>query len=227
MWEDTDLARSGAPEFVYDAGFGYEPCTGYALDVPMYFVYRDRRYIDCAGQSFRDFMEGKLPALPGELPTITDWANHLTTLFPDVRLKKILEIRGADAGSAQMIQALPSFWAGLLYDSVALDAAWEIVKQWSAENRRKLHADVPRSGLQAKVRGESVADIAEKLAGRSRQGLQRRARFDAGQDESRYLDPLFDIIDRKQNRADDLLREFGGNKFDAQRLFDAYRLIPY
>ena len=227
IWEDTDPRRCGAPEFVYEAGFGYERYTGYALDVPMYFVYRDGRYIDCAGQSFRDFMEAKLPALPGERPTITDWANHLTTLFPDVRLKKILEMRGADAGGAQMMQALPSFLAGLLYDSAALDAAWEIVKQWSAEDRRQLHADVPRYGLQAKIRGQSVAHIAGELANLSRQGLQRRARFDRGEDESRYLNPLVDIIDRKENRADALSKQFGEGKFDAQRLFEACRLIPY
>lgn len=227
MWEDTDPARCGAPEFVYGAGFGYERYTDYALDVPMYFLYRDGRYIDCAGQSFRDFMEGKLPARPGERPTITDWANHLTTLFPDVRLKKILEMRGADAGDVKMMQALPSFWAGLLYDSAALDAAWEIAKQWSAEDRRQLHADVQRHGLRAKIRGQSVADIAGKLAGLSRQGLQRRARFDRGEDESRYLNPLSDMIDRKENRAGALLKQFGDGKFDAQRLFDTCRLIPY
>jgi len=227
MWEDTDPARSGAPEFVYGAGFGYERYTDYALGVPMYFLYRDGRYIDCAGQSFRDFMEGKLPALPGERPTITDWANHLTTLFPDVRLKKILELRGADAGDAQMMLALPSFWSGLLYDSAALDAAWEIARQWSPEDRGRLHTDVLRHGLWARIRGQSVADIAGKLSGLSRQGLQRRARFDGGGDESHYLNPLFDIIDRKENRADALLKQFGGGKFDAKRLFAACRLIPY
>ena len=227
MWEDTDPARSGAPELVYDAGFGYECYTDYALGVPMYFLYRDGRYIDCAGQNFRDFMDGKLPALPGERPTITDWANHLTTLFPDVRLKKILEMRGADAGSAGMMQALPSFWAGLLYDSTALDAAWEIAKRWSSEERKQLHTDVPRHGLQAKMRGQNVVDVAAKFVSLSRQGLQRRALFDGGKDESHYLDPLFDVIDRKENRADALLKQFGDGKFDAQRLFDTCRLMPY
>jgi glutamate--cysteine ligase len=228
MWQDTDPDRSGAPEFVYDEGFGYERYTDYALDVPMYFVYREGRYLDCAGQSFRDFMAGQLPALPNEQPTITDWANHLTTLFPDVRLKTVLEMRGADAGDAAMMQALPSFWVGLLYDSAACDAAWDIAKAWSAEDRALLRNDVPRLGLKAALRGQSVAEIARALVTLSQQGLHRRAlRLEGGADESRYLEPLFDIVDEKQNRADLLLKQFGGKgAFDTAGVFEACRLLP-
>jgi glutamate--cysteine ligase len=227
MWQDTDKDRSGAPEFVYENGFGFERYTEYALNVPMYFVYRDGVYIDCAGQSFRDFMAGKLPALPGERPTLTDWANHLTTLFPDVRLKKILEMRGADAGSADMMQALPSFWVGLLYDGGACDAAWELAKRWSAEDRKQLRIDVLRQGLRAKVRGQSVGEIAKTLVIMAQQGLRRRAhRHDGGGDESRYLEPLFDIAESGQNRADELLKQFGSGVFDAAGVFGACRLMP-
>jgi glutamate--cysteine ligase len=227
MWQDTDNERSGAPEFVYENGFGFERYTDYALDVPMYFVYRGGKYIDCAGQSFREFMEGRLPMLPGEKPTLTDWGNHLTTLFPDVRLKKILEMRGADAGDAGMMQALPAFWVGLLYDSGALDAAWDIAKQWSAEDRKQLRADVLRQGLRAKVRGRSVAEIAKHLLDICQHGLHRRARLlDGGADESRYLEPLFDIADAGQNRADELLKQFGSGAFDAAGVFKACRLLP-
>jgi glutamate--cysteine ligase len=227
MWEDTDPDRSGAPAFVYDSGFGYERYTDYALDVPMYFVYRDGQYIDCSGQSFRDFLAGKLPALPGELPTVSDWANHLTTLFPDVRLKKIVEMRGADTGSLEMLQALPAFWVGLLYDSTAMNAAWDIVKAWSAEDRAQLHKDVLKMGLKARVGRQSVAEIAHALVTLSQQGLRRRAfRVNDGMDESRYLEPLFDITDGKKNRADELLELFGEGAFDAAGLFKACRLMP-
>lgn len=227
IWQDTDPDRSGAPEFTYESGFGYERYADYALDVPMYFVYRDGRYIDCAGQSFRDFLKGKLPALPGELPTITDWANHLTTLFPDVRLKKIIEMRGADAGDAAMLQALPSFWVGLLYDNSALDAAWDIAKTWSAEERRQLRLDVLRQGLRAKVKGREVAAIAHDVLELAQHGLHRRAcHLDGETDESRYLAPLFEYAERRQNRADMLLKRFGSGAFDAAGLFKACQLEP-
>src|SRR3954451_10181809 len=138
IWSDTDPHRTGMLPFVFEDGFGYERYTEYALDVPMYFVYRDGKYIDAAGQSFRDFLRGELPALPGEVPLITDWGDHLTTLFPEVRLKRYLEMRGADAGTEPRLAALPALWVGLLYDGAALDAAWDLVKGWSAEERTAL-----------------------------------------------------------------------------------------
>jgi glutamate--cysteine ligase len=227
IWQDTDPDRSGSPEFAFDDGFGFERYADYALDVPMYFVYRDGKYIDSSGQSFRDFMQGKLPALPGERPTMTDWANHLTTLFPDVRLKKIIEMRGADTGSAGMMQALPAFWVGLLYDGAAMDAAWDLVKAWSAGDRRQLRVDVLRQGLHASVCGRSVNDVAKDVLALARHGLHRRAhRLDGGGDETRYLDPLLDIVDGGQNRADELLKQFGGGAFDKAGVFGACRLAP-
>lgn len=224
IWQDTDPDRSGAPEFVYQDGFGYERYTDYALDVPMYFVYRDGRYIDCAGQSFRAFMEGKLPALPGERPTITDWANHLTTLFPDVRLKKIIEMRGADAGNAAMMQALPAVWVGLLYDEGVMDAACDLIKSWGPEDRKTLKIDVLRQGLRAEVRGQKVADLAKALVTLSQQGLEHRAKMHNGMDESHYLDPLWKIVESGKNHADILLEKYGSGLLDAAGLFKEYRL---
>ena len=187
----------------------------------MYFVYRDGTYIDCAGQSFRDFMDGKLPARPGEKPTMTDWANHLTTLFPDIRLKKIIEMRGADAGSQAMLNALPAIWVGLLYDAAGCDAAWDIAKTWSASTRQALHKDVLRGGLHATVGKRTVAEIANEMLMIAQSALQKR-----GMDEARYLEPLLEIADAKQNRADALLAEFGAGKFDAAEVFKACRLLP-
>jgi glutamate--cysteine ligase len=226
IWTDTDPDRCGAPEFVYEDGFGFERYTDYALDVPMYFVYRNGQYIDCAGQSFRDFLEGKLPALPKELPTLGDWANHLTTLFPDVRLKKILEMRGADTGDAEMLLALPSFWTGILYDSTACDGAWSLAKNWTAEERQKLRADVPRLGFKAEIGGRKVVDITHDLITLAQQGLRRRAqRLHGGADETRYLDILFNLTESQQNRSDQLLMQMQHfENFTMQKVFDMCRL---
>jgi glutamate--cysteine ligase len=228
IWTDTDRDRSGPVPFVFGEGFGYDLYIDYALDVPMYFVYREGHYIDCAGQSFRAFLDRKLPALPGELPTIDDWANHLTTLFPDVRLKKVLEMRGADSGSSEMLLALPSFWVGLLYDDSALDAAGALVKGWSAEDRLRLHQDVPRLGFKAEVRGRTVRDIAHEAITIAQQGLRRRAiRLHGGADETRYLDILFNYTESGQSRADQLLMQhqhFEG--FGMKDVFDSCRLMP-
>ena len=160
IWTDTDSDRCGTLPFVFEDGFGFERYVDHALDVPMYFVYRDGAYIDASGQSFRDFMDGKLPALPGELPTIKDWADHLTTLFPEVRLKKFLEMRGADGGPWRRLCALPAFWVGLLYDSDSLDAAWDLVKDWTADEHAMLRRDVPRLALDTPFRSRNVNAIA-------------------------------------------------------------------
>jgi glutamate--cysteine ligase len=192
----------------------------------MYFVYRDGKYIDCAGQSFRDFMQGKLPALMGELPTVTDWANHLTTCFPDVRLKKIIEMRGADEGDFDMMQALPAFWVGLLYDDAVLNAAWDAVKHWTPADRKQLRLNVLRHGLRAEIAGQSVNDVATTLLGLSQQGLRRRNHVVDGRDEAHYLDCLLTITDKKRNRADELLQKFGSGTLDKAGLFKACRLLP-
>jgi glutamate--cysteine ligase len=202
VWTDTDPDRCGTLPFAFEDGFGFERYVDYILDVPMYFVYRDGRYIDAAGQSFRDFLKGKLPALPGEIPGLGDFMDHLTTAFPEVRLKRFLEMRGADSGPWDKICALPALWVGLLYDDVALDGAWELVKGWTAEDRDGLRADAPKIALDAKLQGRSVREIAREVLALSRAGLSRRARLDStGQDETHFLNPLVEIVDSGKTPA--------------------------
>ncbi len=196
IWTDTDPDRTGGLPFAFEDGFGYERWVDYALDVPMYFVYDGAGYVDASGQSFRDFLDGNLPALPGRRPTLGDWSNHLTTLFPDVRLKKFLEMRGADGGPWKRICALPALWVGLLYDSAAQSAAWSLVKDWSAEQREHLRAAVPREGLHAEVAGTHVRDIAREVLNIAADGLKARQRRDGfGRDETVFLEPLWDIVE--------------------------------
>ena len=212
IWSDTDPARTGMLPFVFEEGFGYERYVEYMLDVPMYFVFREGRYIDAAGQSFRDFLRGELPALPGELPTIGDWHDHLSTAFPEVRLKSFLEMRGADGGPLDRIIALPALWVGLLYDQTALDAAWDLVKGWSMEERESLRSCVPKLALDAPIAGgKTLRDIAPEVLAIARSGLQSRARLNpAGQDETQYLAPLDEIVARGKVPAELLLEKFHG-----------------
>ena len=205
IWTDTDPDRCGDLPFVFEDGFGFERYVDYALDVPMYFVYRDGRYIDASGQSFRDFLAGRLPALPGERPLLDDWANHLTTLFPDVRLKQYLEMRGADAGPLSHLTALPALWVGLLYDNDALDAAGDLVKSWTPAERAALRTAVPVQGLQAPFRAGTALDIARAMVDIAAQGLQRR-----GLGEEIYLDPLKAIATSGRSAASLLLDRFAG-----------------
>jgi len=211
VWTDTDPDRCGMLPFVFESGMGFERYVDYMLDVPMYFVYRDGQYIDASGQSFRDFMAGKLPAYPGQLPTMGDWMDHLTTAFPEVRLKKYLEMRGADGGPWRRLCALPAFWVGLLYDQGALDAAWDLVKDWTIEEREQLRAEVPRLGLRAEVRGRSVRDLALEALKLSAQGLKNRKRFnDSGRDESIFLDTLVAIAESGRTPAEEMLEGYNG-----------------
>jgi glutamate--cysteine ligase len=213
IWSDTDPARTGMLPFVFEDGFGYERYADYALDVPMYFVFRDGKYIDAAGLSFRDFLAGKLSVLPGELPTMSDWADHLSTAFPEVRMKSFLEMRGADGGPWNRICALPAFWVGLLYDDAALDAAWDVVKDWSMEERETLRNDVPRLGLKAPVPGgRTLQDIAAQVLDISRAGLGARARLNgAGDNESGFLGALDEVVARGLTPADSLLARYNGS----------------
>ncbi len=196
VWEDTDPDRTGMLPFVFDGDMSFEKYTDYMLDVPMYFVYRDGEYLDASGQSFRDFLAGKLPALPGELPNLTDWENHLTTTFPEVRLKRYLEMRGADGGPWARLCALPALWAGLFYHQPSLDAAWEIARDWSMEERLKLRADVPRLGLRAEIRKRPVQSIALELIELAAIGLNARNRLNsAGENETGFLSTLQNVAE--------------------------------
>ena len=211
IWRDTDPDRSGMLPWVFEDGMGFERWVDYALDVPMYFVKRGDEYIDVAGQSFRDLLSGKLPALKGGRATISDWANHISTIFPEVRLKQYLEMRGADGSPWRQVPALPAFWVGILYDDAALDAAWDLVKHWSAEERQKLRDEVPRLGFKAQLRSRSVLDLAKECLAIAHAGLGRRRRLDReGRDETRYLAPLGDIVTRGKTAAEEMLEKFHG-----------------
>jgi glutamate--cysteine ligase len=211
IWRHTDADRTGMLPFAFDDGMGFERYVDYALGVPMYFVYRDGRYINVAGESFHDFLEGRLADLPGERPTIKDWSDHLTTIFPEVRLKKYLEMRGADAGPWRGLCALPAVWVGLLYDQSSLDDAWDMVREWTADGRQALRDAVPRQALSASIGGRSVREVARDVLRLSRAGLERRSvRGCRQRDESFFLDVLDDIIARGRTRAEDLLELFHG-----------------
>lgn len=211
VWTDTDPDRTGMIDFVFQDGFGFERYADYALDTPMYFAKRGGKYIDASGQSFRDFLNGKLPALPGELPTLNDWNDHLTTLFPEVRLKSYLEMRGSDGGPWSRICALPALWTGILYDAPSLAAAWDLCKDWDIEDHERLRRDVTRLGLKAEVAGRSVRDIAVDMVAIAREGLKNRARFSGGMvDERGYLSELEDIADSGITPAERLLDLYYG-----------------
>ncbi|MBD8679726.1 glutamate--cysteine ligase [Sphingomonas sp. CFBP 13720] len=212
IWSDTDPARTGMLPFVFEDGFGYERYADYALDVPMYFVYRDGQYIDAAGLSFRDFLKGELSILPGQKPTMDDWADHLSTAFPEVRLKTFLEMRGADGGPWGRICALPALWVGLLYDQGALDAAWDLVKGWSIEDRQLLRDAVPAQGLDAPLPGGGMLrDVAGQVLDIATAGLRARGRMSAsGDDETGYLEPLREVVRSGKVPAQILLDRFAG-----------------
>lgn len=212
IWSDTDPQRTGMLPFVFEDGFGYEAYVDYMLDVPMYFVFREGRYIDAAGQSFRDFLDGRLPALPGEKPRRSDWVDHLSTAFPEVRLKSFLEMRGADGGPWSRICALPALWVGLLYDAGALDAAWDLVKGWTLEEREALRTAVPAEGLRAAVPGGgTLHELAREVVAIARAGLSARARLNAsGDNETGFLDTLDEIVASGKVPAQRLLDKFHG-----------------
>jgi len=225
IWEDTDPDRTGMLPFVFEDGFGYERYCDYMLQVPMYFVYRDGKYVDVAGRSFRDFLDGKLPELPGEKPRVTDWTDHLSTAFPEVRLKSFLEMRGADGGRWGRICGLPALWVGLLYDAQALDAAWEMVKHWTIEQREKFRHDVPAQALDTITPdGESMRDFAGRVLDIAAGGLTRRARLNsAGDNEGGFLDPLRDVVLSGMTPADRLLDKYT-NEWDGDlsRIYEEF-----
>ncbi len=206
VWTDTDPDRTGILPFVFEDGMGFERYVDYMLDVPMYFVYRDGRYIDVSGQSFRDFLRGKLPGYPGALPTMGDWEDHLTTVFPEVRLKRFLEMRGADAGPWGRICALPAFWTGILYDDEAMTAAFDLIKDWTLDDHALLRGEVPKHALKTPFRGRPLRELAAAAVAISKAGLRRRNRLGArGRDEGCYLEPLEEIAELGVTPAEELL----------------------
>ena len=213
IWRNLDDARTGTLPFVFEDGMGFQRYVDYALDVPMYFVYRDGEYIDALGQSFRDFLKGELPALPGQKPTLSDWADHLTTIFPEARIKKFMEMRGADGGPWRRICALPAFWVGILYNSTSLDAAWDLAKDWDTEMREGLRVAASEAGLQAEFNGVKMMDLAHEMVAISRAGLSARARAGAGglvPDETHFLNALEESLETGQTPADELLEKYHG-----------------
>ncbi len=226
VWRDLDAARTGMLPFVFEQGFGFEAWVDYALDVPMYFVYRDGKYINALGQSFRDFMRGQLPALPGEVPTLSDFADHLTTIFPEARLKKFIEMRGADGGPWRRLCALPAFWVGLTYDQGALDGAWDLAKGLDAQTRNALRVAASVDGLAGAANGVKLMDLAREAVAIAEAGLKARARPGAGgmlPDETHFLNALKDSIATGQTPADELLARYHGDwQGDLSQIYAAY-----
>jgi glutamate--cysteine ligase len=223
IWSDTDRDRTGMLPFVFEDGFGYERYLDYALDVPMYFVFRDGHYIDVAGQSFRDFLDGRLPGLPGERPRVSDFTDHLSTIFPEVRLKSFLEMRGADGGPWSRICALPALWVGLLYDDGALAAAWDEVKHWSLTARQALRDAVPAQGLKAITPdGETLQELGKRILALAEAGLNARGRLNSsGDNESGFLDPLREVLASGKTPAERLLERYHGAwNGDISRIYD-------
>jgi glutamate--cysteine ligase len=211
VWTDVDNSRAGMLPWVFDSGMSFERYVDYALDVPMYFVYRDGKYIDVAGKSFRDFVDRKIPEVKDIEPTMSDWADHLTTIFPEVRLKKFLEMRGADSGQWRRICGMPALWVGIYYDQVALDAAWDMVKDWTAEERQQMRDSVPKQAFKTPFRNTTVHQLAHRMLEISSAGLQRRAALDAGGvSEDGFLNPLRELVARGYTRAEELLKNYHG-----------------
>ena len=212
IWLDTDADRTGMLPFAFEEGFGFEQYVDYALDVPMYFVYRGGNYLDASGKSFRDFLDGKLDILPGERATMADFENHLSTIFPEVRLKQFLEMRGADTGPWSQLCALPAFWVGLLYDEAALDAAWDLVKDWTQAERQQLRDDVPKYGLQTPFRGKTLQQIAKIALVIAREGLKTRGSLNGhGESETVFLQDLDGFARTGMSNADRLIADYNGS----------------
>ncbi len=221
IWLNTDAARTGMLPFAFEPGFGFEHYADHALDVPMYFVIRNGAYVNVAGESFRAFLDGRLPQLPGEKPTLKDWENHLSTLFPEVRLKQFLEMRGADMGDRDHVLALAALWTGLLYDDAALSGALDLVGDWTETERDTLRREVPRTALATPFRGKTVLDVARQVVDLAAGGLARRALLQDGRNETLYLAPLLRTLETGETQADRwLARYHGAWAGDLTRIFD-------
>ena len=226
IWRNLDTDRTGMLPFIFEDGMSFQRYVDYALDVPMYFVFRQGKYINALGQSFRDFLDGKLPALPGELPKLSDWANHLTTIFPEVRLKQFLEMRGADGGPWGSICALPALWVGLLYDNISLDACWDLCKKWTIEQREGLRVAASENGLDGSFNHLSIKTLATEVLNISRSGLERRKKTSKDgkhEDESHFLDILHKVAETGVTPADKLIYHFLHDwKGNAKKVFEHY-----
>lgn len=224
VWRHTDADRTGILPFVFEPGFGFESYVDWALDVPMYFLRRGGLLHEAGGASFRDLLDGRLTTLPGGQATMSDWNLHLSTLFPEVRLKNFLEVRGADAGPWRRVCALPAFWVGLLYEDDVLDEAFQLVKSWTAAEVDELRGAVPKTGLSAVMKGEDVRDIARRVLDLSSEGLRRRARFGrSGADERTYLSGLEETVSVGKTPAERLIEEYRGEwEGDITQLFRRY-----
>ncbi|MEZ5777354.1 MAG: glutamate--cysteine ligase [Paracoccaceae bacterium] len=226
IWRDLDPARTGMLPFVFEEGMGFQRYVDWVLDVPMYFVYRDGEYIDARGQSFRDFLKGELPALPGEKPTLSDWADHMTTVFPEARVKKYIEMRGADGGPWRRLCALPALWVGLMYDQSALDAAWDLAKDWDAETREGLRVAASVNGLQAEAGGVKMLGLAREVVAIAEAGLKARAKPGVGgmvPDETHFLNALQESVESGKVPADELLERYYGEwDRDLSRIYAEY-----
>ena len=222
IWTDTDPHRTGMLPFVFEDGFGFERWADYMLDVPMYFAVRDGKYVDLAGRSFRRFVNGELDELPGERATLLDWTDHLSTTFPEVRLKSFLEMRGADGGPWSRICALPALWVGLLYDETALAAAWDLVKDWSLEDMEQLRRHVPKEGLRGSVAGRTLREIGSEALKMAEAGLSARGKLNtAGDSEAGFLAPLFEIVESGKTPAERLLDAYHGRwNRDVSRVYE-------
>jgi len=215
VWTDTDPDRTGIPAVAFEQGFGFEMFSDFVLDVPMYFIMREGQWIDAAGVSFRAFLEGRAEKLRGHTATMGDWADHVTTVFTDVRLKRFLEMRGADAGNPAMLMAKPAFWTGLIYDDAAQKAAARLIHGWSVAEMRALRAEVPKIALGARIHGRLLRDVARDALAIARDGLRAR-----GRGEQRYLDPLDAIIASGATQAEQWLARYDGAwGGDASRIF--------
>jgi glutamate--cysteine ligase len=211
VWTDVDNARAGMLPWVFEDGMSFERYVDYALDVPMYFLYRDGKYIDMAGKSFRKFLAREIPEVVHITPMMSDWADHLTTIFPEVRLKSFLEMRGTDGGAWRRICGMPALWVGLLYDSVALDAAWDLVKDWTAEERQALRDGVGKQAFKLPFRKATVHELTHRMLEISAAGLKRRAALDgAGMSEDGFLNPLRELVNRGYTRAEEMLKNYYG-----------------
>ena len=224
IWTDTDPDRCGMLPFIFEDGFGFERWVDYILDVPMYFIYRGGNYLDVSGLSFKAYMNGELAGFEGQLPTIADWTDHMTTAFPEVRLKHYIEMRGTDGGPWGRLCALPALWVGLLYDQTALDAAWDLCRDWTDEEREFLRTEVPRLGLKTPFRGGTLQDVTKEVLKIARAGLASRTRLDRrDRDETLFLDILEEIADSGITPAEEMLDAYNGHwQGDIDKIYEEY-----